>query len=414
MVFMNKKEINKIVNNNIIILGNDVNSFLTSYAFKQKFPEKNITHLIVSDNKNVILNDNVFLDDEFMQKFDLQIHSESSLYSIQGFYDDDDEGSISDLKSYNITKKDLIRILKDKSKDLGVIFSEGVIKDITQTQDQPDDGSVNSKQHSNLFNDFSYTRIKFDNYGFTDKPEIKDYHAGFFIDCMGKKSFFFDDDYFDKTKHFANTVQEQHNFKHQNDFMRNNELVVGVSKNINDLENGTMFYAKPDYVLYESVCDDNVFYRLYYYEHHKDRHNISKLLKDEYGCDKTYFLDNINSIRKKVITKNVFGLGETISHIEPIVIDDSIITQKLLLYLVELFKHNHINIYKRKQWTLLVNKILEEVLHATSLHYALTTRCDSKYWEDIMNIPFKADINKLTKSMTKINLSKILEYNKLI
>ena len=108
MVFMNKKEINKIVNNNIIILGNDVNSFLTSYAFKQKFPEKNITHLIVSDNKNVILNDNVFLDDEFMQKFDLQIHSESSLYSIQGFYDDDDEGSISDLKSYNITKKDLI------------------------------------------------------------------------------------------------------------------------------------------------------------------------------------------------------------------------------------------------------------------------------------------------------------------
>ena len=148
MVFMNKKEINKIVNNNIIILGNDVNSFLTSYAFKQKFPEKNITHLIVSDNKNVFLNDNVFLDDEFMQKFDLQIHSESSLYSIQGFYDDDDEGSISDLKSYNITKKDLIRILKDKSKDLGVIFSEGVIKDITQTQDQPDDGSVNSKQHS--------------------------------------------------------------------------------------------------------------------------------------------------------------------------------------------------------------------------------------------------------------------------
>ena len=39
MVFMNKKEINKIVNNNIIILGNDVNSFLTSYAFKQKFPD---------------------------------------------------------------------------------------------------------------------------------------------------------------------------------------------------------------------------------------------------------------------------------------------------------------------------------------------------------------------------------------
>ena len=168
MVFMNKKEINKIVNNNIIILGNDVNSFLTSYAFKQKFPEKNITHLIVSDNKNVILNDNV------LQKFDLQIHSESSLYSIQGFYDDDDEGSISDLKSYNITKKDLIRILKDKSKDLGVIFSEVVIKDITQTQDHPDDGSVNSNQHSNLFNDFSYTRIKFDNYGFADKPEIKE------------------------------------------------------------------------------------------------------------------------------------------------------------------------------------------------------------------------------------------------
>ncbi len=402
MVFMNKKEINKFVNDSIVILGNDVNSFLTSYAFKHRFPEKNITHLIVSDNKNIILNDNVLIDNNFANKFNLHLDCERNLYSVQGFYDDDDNGYISSLNSYSMTKKDLIETLKTRSEKLGVNFSEGVIKDITQTQDQIDDGSENSKHHSNLFNDFAYTRIKFDNYGFVDKPEIKDYHAGFFIDCMGRKSFFFDDDYFDRSTHLANCVNENYNFNWQSSLLRNNELVVGVSKNKNDYVDGTMFTAKSDYVMYESVCGDKVYTRIYYYEHHKDRHSITKLLKDEYGCEQTYFLENINSIREDFTSKNVFGLGETIAHIEPIVADETIITQRLLMEMVELFKHNHINEYRKRQWSLYVFNFLNELLNTTSLHYALTVRCDSKYWEDTLNWKF-------TTNKSKVSDTKILE-----
>ena len=87
MIFMKLNKINEYINNSIIVLGNDVNSFLTSYSLKTRYPNKEIHHLIIKDSKSESLVNSVFLDNNWVKKFKFKNNFTKSEYQIKNFYD---------------------------------------------------------------------------------------------------------------------------------------------------------------------------------------------------------------------------------------------------------------------------------------------------------------------------------------
>ena len=79
--------------------------------------------------------------------------------------------------------------------------------------------------YNNLFNDHSFISLKFDNL-----KETKNIHAAFFIDCLGDKSFFFDDDYFDRNTHTASAINLNVKYNHYNKLLPNDMMLSQLTR----------------------------------------------------------------------------------------------------------------------------------------------------------------------------------------
>lgn len=390
------KNINEIVNNTLVILGNDLNSFLTSYSLKKRYPQKEIYHLIIKDNKSVNLQDNVFLLDDWIKTFNFDIDiKQVKEMTVKNFYDKNEEEYSNDLKSINFNYNSFLNLIKNKCIELGVKVDEGYLKDIFQIKNSIDSAYIN------VFNDFSYNYIQFDNL-----KETKNIHAGFYIDCMGEKSFFFNDDFFDRTKHTANTIEYDFKFNHYSNLLPNDMMISGYYDEKSEIK--STCEARPEGVLYRSWDGEKCYVRYYFEEKHNTKHIATDTLKKEFNLKDIKQHNKINCIREKNAYLNVFAIGNTIGNLENVICNDSIITQKLLINFVELFKHIHISTYMKNKWSEYVKHIYDEHANFTSLHYALTTRSDTFYWLRRLNQNYKIKFEKLKS----FNLKKMMKYFK--
>jgi len=392
---MNKDKVNKLINNTIVVLGNDVNSFLTSYSLKTRFPNKEIHHLIIKNSKSKILSDNVCLTNDWIQQFNFEHNFKNfSTHTISGFYDKNEKNYKNEIQTINVNRDDFIKIIKNKCLDIGVKIEEGYIKDY-----QYINGSMDS-DYINLFNDWSFVYIQFDNL-----KEIKNIHAGFYIDCLGEKSFFFDDDYFDRETHTANSINVNYKFKHYSKLLPNNMMLSGYYEEKSDSIKSSC-EALSEGILYRSWDGKKCYIRYYFNEEYVTKHIVTDKLKKQFDLKNINIHRNINCIREKNTYYNVFAMGDTIGNLENVICNNELITQKLLNHFVELFKHKHISVFSKNQWSKFVNEVFEEYANLISLHYALTTRDDSRYWQDRMNQNYKIKFDKLKN----FNLKPMMEY----
>ena len=385
MIFMKLNKINEFINNSIIVLGNDVNSFLTSYSLKIRYPNKEIHHLIIKDSKSESLINSVFLDNNWVKKFKFRdtLFTKSE-YQIKNFYDINNESYDNKINCYKENTINFIKILKDKCIEIGVKIDEGFIRDYQHIV-----GMDTDPDYNNLFNDHSFISLKFDNL-----KETKNIHAGFFIDCLGDKSFFFDNDYFDRNTHTANAINLNVKYNHYNKLLPNDMMLSATYKN-KDNKTGSVCEARPEGILYRYYDKDIVYLRYYFTESYATKHIVTDLLKKEFDLEDIKIHRNINCQREYSNYVNVFALGRTIGNFENVICDDSLITQRILVDFVEVFKHRQIGVFSKKQLNEYIKDVFDEYANLTSLHYALTTRDDSRYWQDRLNQNYKIDFKKL-------------------
>ena len=389
------KKINELINNNIVILGNDLNSFLTSYSLKTRFPKKEINHLIIKNCKSDILSDNVYLSKDWIKNFDFKHNFNfSEEMIVKNFYEINNTQYKNNLKCLKIDRKDFLQFIKNKCIEIGVNVDEGYIKDIFQIKNSTD------SSYKDRFNDFVYTYIQFDNLKVT-----KNIHAGFYIDCLGEKSFFFDDDYFDKTSHTANITPYSFKYKNYSKLLPNNYMISGCFDEKSDNKK-SICEAIEDGILYKSYDGNKCYIRYYFNENFNTKQVSADIIRKKFNIKDVKLHKNINSIREKNTYLNVFAMGNTIGNLENVVCNSELITQKLLIHFVELFKHKHISVFSKKQWSEFVNSTYEEYANLTSLHYALTTRSDTEYWQDILNQNYKIKFDKLKN----FDLKPMMEY----
>jgi len=392
---MNKNKINELINNSIVVLGNDLNSFLISYSLKTRFPNKEIHHLIIKDNKSTISSDNVYLSDDWIKQFNYKHdYKFSKKMIVKDFYDNDNKFYFNELKSINISKKDFIEVLKNKCIEINVKVEEGYIRDYGYIVGSSD------TDFKDLFNDWSFTHLQFDNL-----KELKNIYAGFFIDCLGEKSFFFDDDYFDRKTHTANSINVNYKYKHYTKLLPNDIMLSGYYEEQQE-SYASSCEAQPEGILYRSWNEKKCQVRYYFNEEYVTKHIVINKLKKQFNLQDIIIHRNINSIREKNTYHNVFAMGNTVGNLENVVCNDDLITQKLLIHFVELFKHKHISVFSKKQWNKFVKNIYEEFANLISLHYALTTRDDSRYWQDRLNQNYKINFDKLIS----FNLKPLMNY----
>jgi len=397
MIFMKYNKINEYINNSIIVLGNDVNSFLTSYSLKTRYPDKEIYHLNIKDSKSESLVNSVFLDNNWIKKFKFKNNFTKSEYQIKNFYDINNESYDNKINCYKENTINFIQTLKDKCIEIGVKVDEGFIRDYQHIL-----GNTTDPFYSNLFNDNSFVSLKFDNL-----KETKNIHAGFFIDCLGDKSFFFDDDYFDRNTHTANSINLNVKYNQYSKLLPNDMMLSATYKN-KDNKTGNVCEARPEGILYRYYDKDLVYLRYYFAENYVTKHIVTDLLKKEFDLKDIKIHRNINCQREYNNYFNVFALGRTVGNFENIICDDGLITQRILIDFVELFKHKQISVYTKKQYNEYVKEIFDEYANLTSLHYALTTRDDSRYWQDRLNENYEIDFKKLGR----VSLRETIRYFK--
>ena len=98
--------------------------------------------------------------------------------------------------------------------------------------------------------------------------------------------------------------------------------------------------------------------------------------------------------RKEAWVKNVIGIGLSYGFLEPLESTGLMTTHENLIYLVDTIarRDRYVNRWDIHAYNTKVNNIIEVMKNFVSLHYAMSERSDTRYWEDCTNnIVFEID-----------------------
>jgi len=94
-------------------------------------------------------------------------------------------------------------------------------------------------------------------------------------------------------------------------------------------------------------------------------------------------------IHEKTFVKNVVAIGLSAGFIEPLESNGLFSVHEFLFKLVDILHRKEINQFDRDMYNVSVRNQFDSFAKFVSLHYALSHRDDSRYWQDVQSREFK-------------------------
>jgi hypothetical protein len=96
-------------------------------------------------------------------------------------------------------------------------------------------------------------------------------------------------------------------------------------------------------------------------------------------------------IHKRTFVKNVVAIGLSAGFIEPLESNGLFSVHEFLFKLVDILQRGNINQFDRDMYNVSVRDLFDNFAKFVAMHYALSHRDDTKYWQDIQNRDFIKD-----------------------
>ena len=96
-------------------------------------------------------------------------------------------------------------------------------------------------------------------------------------------------------------------------------------------------------------------------------------------------------IHNRIFVKNVCAIGMSGGFIEPLESNGLLTVHEFLIRLVKILNRAVISNFVKQQFNVSCKRFFREFAEFVAAHYALTTRNDTKYWQDIQNREYKID-----------------------
>lgn len=93
-------------------------------------------------------------------------------------------------------------------------------------------------------------------------------------------------------------------------------------------------------------------------------------------------------IHEKTFVKNVVAIGLSAGFIEPLESNGLFSVHEFLFKLVDILQREKINQFDRDMYNVSVRNLFDNFAKFVALHYALSHRDDTKYWQDLQNRDF--------------------------
>ena len=108
---------------------------------------------------------------------------------------------------------------------------------------------------------------------------------------------------------------------------------------------------------------------------------------------------------ERMFVKNVVAIGLSSGFIEPLESNGLFSVHKFLFYLIDALNRGPISEWDRNVYNFSCNNLFDGFAEFVALHYGLSHRDDTKYWEDTQKRNFNLDSTKLNSSF--LDLAKI-------
>ena len=121
--------------------------------------------------------------------------------------------------------------------------------------------------------------------------------------------------------------------------------------------------------------------------------NALKQFKKYLGRDDLNFkkLKMRVGLHKRIYVKNVCAIGLSAGFIEPLESNGLLSVHGFLARLVRLIDRGTISTFKKEQFNYACSQFFKYFAGFVSMHYALSSRTDTKYWRDIQNRDYKIE-----------------------
>jgi len=96
-------------------------------------------------------------------------------------------------------------------------------------------------------------------------------------------------------------------------------------------------------------------------------------------------------LHKRIYVKNVCAIGLAAGFIEPLESNGLLSIHGFLARLVRLIDRGTISVFKKEQFNFACSQFFKYFAGFVSIHYALSSRTDTKYWRDIQNRDYKIE-----------------------
>jgi len=104
-------------------------------------------------------------------------------------------------------------------------------------------------------------------------------------------------------------------------------------------------------------------------------------------------------IHKRLFVKNVVAIGLSAGFIEPLESNGLFTVHEFLMRLVRTLKRDKVSQWDKDNYTYQCKRLFRNFAEFVALHYALSERTDTKYWQDNFNKEWSSDLINLKKPL---------------
>ena len=215
----------------------------------------------------------------------------------------------------------------------------------------------------------------------TDKNETL--KANLFIDCTGWKSLLLGDALKEPFKSYEDILPNNSAWATKLPYTNKRKQLVPYT-NCEAIENGWVWTIPlwsrigTGYVYSDKYISDED--ALKQFKKHLGKNDLDfKKLKMKVG------------IHNRIFVKNVCAIGMSGGFIEPLESNGLLTVHEFLIRLVKILNRAVISNFVKQQFNVSCKRFFREFAEFVAAHYALTTRNDTKYWQDIQNREYKID-----------------------
>ena len=120
-------------------------------------------------------------------------------------------------------------------------------------------------------------------------------------------------------------------------------------------------------------------------------------------------------IHKRTFVKNVCAIGLSAGFIEPLESNGLYTVHEFLLRLIRVLKRGNVNRFDKDSYNFATKQMFRNFAEFVAMHYSLSHRDDTKYWQDIQEREYSSDLVNVKPSLNngfiKAASDKFNEYN---